>query len=381
MALNIARLELTKHGLLSKIAAMNFEAIELAFQRAAIDPSQWDDAMAVAARETGSWGAVLLPVFGERLPVFPTSASLAETVDTYVKEGWIHRDERYRAGPRVKKVGVATDIDVFSEEEMKRGAFHQEFLARFGLRWWGAVKVDVGDEPWVLSIQRSAKQEAFSMSDQRSLARLSQRLSGAGMLARTLGFARVEAALDAFEASKTPALMLDRNGEVFRMNPSAETLLTDDPRIFRRRLTSHDHRATAALDRALHALLWSGPPVAISMPSIPLPRRGRNPILAYPIRLEGVSRDALAPCRAVVLLRDLEQGATPSEAAVRSVFGLTAAEARLTTLLVNGHTLADAADHLNIARDTARNQLKAIFSKTGVNRQTALVSLVSRLIE
>jgi DNA-binding CsgD family transcriptional regulator len=52
----------------------------------------------------------------------------------------------------------------------------------------------------------------------------------------------------------------------------------------------------------------------------------------------------------------------------------------LAALIASGLLLEDAAQKLEIARETARNQLKAIFAKTGTHRQSELVGLVMRMI-
>ena len=54
-------------------------------------------------------------------------------------------------------------------------------------------------------------------------------------------------------------------------------------------------------------------------------------------------------------------------------FGLTPSEARLALHLVRGETLRSAAAKLHISYETARTQLKHIFSKTGTCRQAELV--------
>ena len=58
---------------------------------------------------------------------------------------------------------------------------------------------------------------------------------------------------------------------------------------------------------------------------------------------------------------------------MRQLFDLTPAEAALALLLANGLSLDEAAEQLNIRRNTARAHLRMIFSKTGVTRQTELV--------
>jgi hypothetical protein len=70
-----------------------------AFACAAIDPTRWNTAMEVAAKATGSFGAILLPVRG-RTPSMPLSDSMHPAADRYIHEGWVHRDERYRSLPR-----------------------------------------------------------------------------------------------------------------------------------------------------------------------------------------------------------------------------------------------------------------------------------------
>lgn len=235
-----------------------------------------------------------------------------------------------------------------------------------------------GDDFWILSIQRTPEQGPFTPDEQEQLVNLSARLSSAAALARALGFARAEAALAAFEASGSAAALLDRAGKLFRANAAAEALLGPDLQISGGRLVSADHLATMALERTLHELLWTRSSSAL-MPPVVLPRREKRPLLAYLMRLSGVTRDGLAPCQAVLVLDDHERQALPPLAHVRAAFGLSAAEARLTEHLATGASLDDAAERLGIARETARSQLKAVFAKTGTGRQAELVALTSRL--
>ena len=79
----------------------------------------------------------------------------------------------------------------------------------------------------------------------------------------------------------------------------------------------------------------------------------------------------------VVFLRDPESNAAqPSQELVRRLFGLTRMEAQLAMLLTEGLTLDEAAEQMNVRRNTARTHLRSIFCKTGVTRQTMLVRLM-----
>lgn len=61
---------------------------------------------------------------------------------------------------------------------------------------------------------------------------------------------------------------------------------------------------------------------------------------------------------------------------VGAFYGLTRAEARLASKLAEGLSLEEAAKMLAITLHTARSQLKAVFAKTGVGRQSELVALL-----
>ncbi len=61
---------------------------------------------------------------------------------------------------------------------------------------------------------------------------------------------------------------------------------------------------------------------------------------------------------------------------LKELYGLTNAEAQLAASLANGESLDSYADKQGVSKNTLRNQLKACFNKTGVNRQAELVTLV-----
>ncbi|NYG48064.1 DNA-binding CsgD family transcriptional regulator [Bradyrhizobium sp. IAR9] len=81
----------------------------------------------------------------------------------------------------------------------------------------------------------------------------------------------------------------------------------------------------------------------------------------------------------MLILSNLIPRPAPDPALIGQAFDLTPAETRLAALLATGASLANAAEHLRISRETARNPLKPIFSKTGAHRQSELVTLLSQL--
>lgn len=65
---------------------------------------------------------------------------------------------------------------------------------------------------------------------------------------------------------------------------------------------------------------------------------------------------------------------------IKSLLGLTEAEAKLAIALANGNTIIEYSNHMGISKNTARNQLQSIFQKTDCNSQTEIVSYISKTI-
>jgi DNA-binding CsgD family transcriptional regulator/PAS domain-containing protein len=358
-------------------AHWNLDAVGAAFAEAAVDPLRWVRAMDAAAEATGGAGAVLLPIRG-RLPNAPFSESIGPLVEAYFREGWVHRDERAQGIPLLLQRGAFTDLDFMNTDVIAHHVYYQDFLGAHGLRWFGGVKIALGEDLWVLAIQRTIAQGPFSPEEVDRLATLSKSLASAAALARALGFARAEAALAAFEVSGLAVALVDRLGKALRLNAAAERLLGPDLMTARGHIASIDHDATAALDRALHALLWSAGGQALA-PPVALPRADKRPLLAYAIRPSAICADALAACQAVVVFIDPDDRRQPPETHLKTAFGLSPAEARLAARLATGEGLADAANRLGVTYETARTELKRVFLKLGVSRQAELVALLAPL--
>jgi DNA-binding CsgD family transcriptional regulator len=80
----------------------------------------------------------------------------------------------------------------------------------------------------------------------------------------------------------------------------------------------------------------------------------------------------------IVLDSELPVGAVVPE--LQELYGFTASEARLANLLMEGKALEACCAELGIRRSTACTHLSRLFKKTGVHRQSELVSLLLRSI-
>jgi DNA-binding CsgD family transcriptional regulator len=151
-------------------------------------------------------------------------------------------------------------------------------------------------------------------------------------------------------------------------------------------LTVQGGRLTArgpAAARRLEGLL------AAAATADPARRSAGSMALAAPGRTEGLSV-TVAPARVeesglfdggprvMVCVTDPEADVRPPEETLRELFGLTRSEAKLALALSGGDSLSEAAQRHGVSLNTARVHLSRVFDKTGVNRQGALVALLTR---
>jgi len=180
-------------------------------------------------------------------------------------------------------------------------------------------------------------------------------------------------------------MLIDRDGRVIRMNGVAEKIVAErDGLSFSiSGLNVEDRTAQQALRTAiangLAAVLGNQPFVDENFAeAISVPRTsGRMPlaIRIHPLPQNEVEGDDRQPALAL-LVHNPERKFQLGPKLMRRLFGLTPAEAALAQQLVEGLSLDDAAARLGIRKNTARAQLSAIFGKTGVTRQSSLVSLL-----
>ncbi len=83
---------------------------------------------------------------------------------------------------------------------------------------------------------------------------------------------------------------------------------------------------------------------------------------------------------ALIRITDPEQEVRAPHERLRELYGLTSAEARAVAELVAGHEPRAIAERLEISLNTVRVQLARAMAKTGTQRQSELVSLVTRTL-
>ncbi|CAN7626467.1 helix-turn-helix transcriptional regulator [Phenylobacterium sp. LjRoot225] len=184
--------------------------------------------------------------------------------------------------------------------------------------------------------------------------------------------AHAETALDALAIG---TLVCDGGGYVLHANAAGEHLVRRAAGLaFRcqpRRLVAAEPAAGGALRRCIAAAAQGGGGGAIAVPDV---GDDRLLVLVSPSVQTGGERGC-----ALVLLRSTAGDRSPTEAVLRTLFGLTPTEATIASALANGESALQLAASRRVTESTLRTHLASIFRKTGVDGQRDLVRLLSLL--
>lgn len=272
--------------------------------------------------------------------------------------------------------------ELFDADHVQGSEFHNDFPHRFGFRYAAGCRLLEEDgKSAVVGMQRPAQHEPSKMRERELIAAARPHLARAFRVRRTLGqaqdcAARRQAMLDRLTAA---ALLVDADGAVLEQNLAAERVLrANDGLVLRhRRLAA---RIPAETTRLLHLIKDA---VAGAV------RRGagggacclsRTDASFYAVMIAPVGVKMQSGCgtpAALVLIADPHQRPLTSEQTLRTLYGLTAAEARTARALLAGHEPREIADQLGVGLATVRTHLHHVYDKTGTSRQADLVRLLT----
>lgn len=232
-----------------------------------------------------------------------------------------------------------------------------------------------------IALSRSWRAAAFEERE-RSLARvLIPHLHRATQVARQLSNADLltKAAHATLDTLPHPVLLLDRTERLVYANHEADRLLrtADGLLMGRERLAG----ASATATHALQALVGAAARGSRKGGTLRLPRpSGKAALVAVAIPVRGLEDFFFTNQPAVLLcVGDPTAKATIDAAMLRTLFGLTRAEAELARQLLAGHELPSIAAASGRSVFTVRNLLARVMAKTETGRQSELVGLLGRL--
>ncbi len=176
-------------------------------------------------------------------------------------------------------------------------------------------------------------------------------------------------------------VLIDENGQILDQNVFAREILEsgDGLKVVGGRLEASYPSDNRELRRLIKETFEAGYGPEVQKPPEAMSITRPSGEVSLGVVIEPIPSTAWAEGKgqpaAVVYIRDAVGKSQASNEVAKKLFGLTPAETALSIQLANGLSLEEAAEALNIRRNTARAHLRAIFSKTGVRRQTELVRI------
>ncbi len=339
----------------------------------------WEEALQRVAAAAGARGAFLIPLQPGHT-VRPASYHVEDAARAYASTHWLHDDFRLNAVGKMLRTGIAVDQDIVAVEAMAKMAYYDDFLGSFGLRWFAGIPFRDGGDVWGLTFQRTPEEGLFNEAEQDMLRRLGCALSQDVSVARRIAVARASGLIDGLEAVGVPAALLDGLGRSLRVNTVASAFADTDLKLKIGQLPSTKAAASARLNRHVSAAVKGDRPVDDpDLRPVVIPREDRRPIVVRARTLSGESLNVFSSARAILLIDDLDRALGPPTDLLRDVFGLTRGQARVAALVAKGANVRECADALAIGVETVRTNLKQVFQRVGVSRQSELVTVLSRL--
>jgi len=373
-----------------------FQRLVVPLSRAPLQPELWNVFLRELSVACGVGKGALIAhdlAANEHLILASSGDEVAESVALYESHYCQFDEWTARCPKRGPLDRFFRGEELWPEESMRRSVFYNEFLKPFGTRQMVCFatfdKAGVAD---ALSLYRGPQEEDFSAETLAMLALLVPHLETALCTRRRLAGleSRVSDLEGALDRVSSAMILLDGKGRCLLANRAARAIL--------------DQRSGLSLERSLLAARGAGESarsreaIAVAIATgegkctraagaVTVSRPGRRPlhVVVAPFRSEwpslGHSLGEAMPRRtaAIVFLHDPEQKAALPSETLRLLFGLTPAEARLALAMLDGQSLAEAADLHRVGRETVRSQMKAVLQKTGARRQPELVRLLAGL--
>lgn len=188
----------------------------------------------------------------------------------------------------------------------------------------------------------------------------------------------------AIDQMRVGAIILDESGRVLSFNQRAQAMLANKDGVALRdeQLVLNTRERTRELQERVSRVIaqqQSGGTAVVEAMRIPRTSGGELGLVIRPVPEHQWAEAEAVPSAVIFISDPLAQAEAPLQV-IKQLFGFTPAEASLAMLMANGMTLDEAADAMNVSRNTVRTHLRSVFAKTGVTRQPMLVSLILKSV-
>ena len=354
-----------------------FDALLGGIYDAAIDPARWTEALAAICREMDAdyVSLIVRPGGNDDLGLIVSAAR--ERRDFEAHNRFIGMSPFSGLQPD----RLVTITDILSEADWRSSQYYRDWCKPHDVFHVMACDIATQGGIYGFRLTRPESDPAFGADDRARCARLLPHLRRALDLHQTLRQDQRVHTLysQAIAHLMVGAIVLDEHAKVIECNPMAASIvkMADGLRIVGDEIEATYRTDNTRLQRLIRDAMVSAPGKASLVEAMSVTRPSGK--VAWGVVVQPISPDAWTEGKhrpsVAVFLRDSEGKAEPPARLAQQLFQLTPAETALAIQLANGLSLEEAAEALNIRRNTARAHLRSIFSKTGVRRQTELVRI------
>ena len=349
----------------------------LQLYRSCTDTTAWQTVLDQLCDEIGAWSAVIQAIdftrdnHGQTYWCAHDSQTDFSAYQRIISDIKNPRLNRRRSMAAVGK--FVSDGQMFAtNEEMDQNKWFYQNLADLGYgHFLGALVPLSGDRFVAIALHRSiSNQREFEDADRKRLATLLPHLGQATELALCLGEHRqlkqvLSACLDRWQCG---VVICDADGRVKWMNRSARYRIAQNGMLH---LREGALGVTGEKDAALRRALLSRQPRNDHTSFLTLDHPYHRLHLA--IQPLAHADDNIDVGGSLVMISDGSLYGEIPATALAALFGLTQAESRLASAIVQGDTLEEYARRRGVSVGTVRFQLRQVLAKTGTNRQSELM--------
>lgn len=375
-------------------AQERFERILESLHEAALDDAHWLTAAGLMDDACGSKGNML--VFGEGRSREDTKIFLARFC--YRGERFEHFERRYfdvyhpidERVPRLRQLPDSRLVhvaDLYNERERKTSPVFNEALPAGKVQDSLIVRLDGPNGSHVAwQVADPIEGDGWSSSQVEMIKRLLPHIRQFVRVRHTLVDARAlgSSVIGLLENARFGVIQLSRRGRIVAANRIACDILrkadglTDRGGLLRASLPADDIALQKLLSRVLPPFGGQG-----ASGTMMVKRSVVSPgLVLHMMPVSDVRTDMLtSTVAALVLLVDPARRGRIDPALLKELFGLTAAESQVATMLAEGCTIRKIATATGRSEGTIRWHVKHMFGKLGVSRQVELVQLIMSLAD
>lgn len=343
---------------------------------AAVIPELWPAVCERISSGIGAFSTAIICIAPSKTARWVSSPAIGEHMEKYARSDLPSRNVRPARALSSEPGAFMRDIDLLSADELASDPMRVELLDPIGLGWeMGNAIAEPSGTVLVTSMLRRSADGPFSNAAAEQMNALKPDLARAAFLATRLALRQAEGIAQTLSAVGLAAAVLTSSGRVLSMNADMASLAPQLRVGGQDKLVIKDNAANGLLQAALLGLEKSKAP---TVQSIPVAAEPESPVLVLqlvPVRRD--ARDIFGPDTAILLATAVGEIGPPDTRVICGLFDLTPAEGRIARRIVGGESAGNVASSLGISHETVRTHLKSIYRKTGVNRQSQLVSLLS----